>query len=253
MLKAYLVQMESKPGDKAANFAKARELVLGAAPEPGSLVVFPEMFDTGYVPQKLDDMLKASPDALQAKTEHFLARLAEESRCTLLGGGMWKTSAGITNHIGAFAPGKPAEVAGYNKVHPFFPEQGKFTAGNDVTLFKINEFTVAPSICYDLRFPELYREATRRGAEVFSVQAAWPAVRKSHWEALLKARAIENQTYVVAVNCVSANGSFTGDSQIISPEGKVIACAEAGKECVVTAELNRALLLKLRKDFPVLP
>jgi predicted amidohydrolase len=84
------------------------------------------------------------------------------------------------------------------------------------------------------------------------VQAAWPQERILHWNTLLKARAIENQAYVAAVNCVSPDGKYTGNSQIINPQGEVIAQAESGKECVISASLDMESLLKYRKVFPVL-
>ena len=159
----------------------------------------------------------------------------------------------ITNHVGIHAPGKANEIAGYNKMHPFFPEQGTFTAGQDVTLYKISDFVVSPTICFDLRFPELYREATARGAQLFTVHASWPAKRSAHWETLLKARAIENQAYIAAVNNVSADGTYTGDSQVIDPQGNIVVKAEPGKECVVSASVDIDFLNTYRKDFPVLP
>lgn len=251
MLKVYLVQMESVPGDKPRNFAKAKALVSEAKPEKGSLVLFPEMFDTGYTPQLFDKFKSANPHAPQASTASFLQELANEFNCSMAGGGVWRTGAIFTNHVGVFAPGQTDEVAGYNKNHLFFPEQGKLTAGNEINLFKINDFNVATTICYDLRFPELYSEARKKGAELFTVQAAWPTARKNHWETLLKARSIENQAYVAAVNCVTADGIFTGDSQIISPTGDVLVCAQSKKECVVFAELDVKMVQQYRKDFPI--
>ena len=158
----------------------------------------------------------------------------------------------LTNHSSVYMPGNATEYAHYDKRKPFFMEQGKFCAGNDANLFKINEWTIAPTICFDLRFPELYREAVKAGANLFTVQAAWPEARINHWNTLLKARAIENQAYVAAVNCVSPDGKYTGNSQIINPQGDVIAQAEAGKECVISAPLDMDFLLNYRKVFPVL-
>ena len=174
--------MESLPGAKPENLAKAREMTLAARPDPGSLVLFPEMFATGY-----------GTGTESPEVPGFLQQLANDTGCIMIGGGMVKAGGIITNHVGIHAPGQTNEIAGYNKMHPFFPEQGTFTAGQDVTLYKISDFIVSPTICFDLRFPELYREATARGAQLFTVHASWPAKRSAHWETLLKARAIENQ------------------------------------------------------------
>lgn len=161
-------------------------------------------------------------------------------------------TAPLTNHSSVYMPGNATEYAHYDKRKPFFMEQGKFCAGDNINLFKINEWTIAPTICFDLRFPELYRDAVKAGANLFTVQAAWPEARINHWNTLLKARAIENQAYVAAVNCVSPDGKYTGNSQIINPQGEVIAQAESGKECVISASLDMESLLKYRKVFPVL-
>lgn len=234
--------MESLPGAKPENLAKAREMTLAARPDPNSLVLFPEMFATGY-----------GTGTESPEVPGFLQQLANDTGCIMIGGGMVKAGGIITNHVGIHAPCQTNEIAGYNKMHPFFPEQGSFTAGQDVTLSKISDFTVSPTICFDLRFPELYREATSRGAQLFTVHASWPAKRSMHWETLLKARAIENQAYVAAVNCVTADSTYTGDSQVIDPQGNVVAKAEPGKECVVCASVDIDFLNTYRKDFPVLP
>ena len=115
---------------------------------------------------------------------------------------------------------------------------------------------VASFICYDLRFPELFREATKQGANLITVQAAWPAKRNAHWETLLKARAIENQVYIAAVNAVSTNPTtkiqLAGNSLILSPNGDVIAEGSSNEEVVLTAELELQAENDLRKSFPVL-
>lgn len=233
--------MESLPGAKPENLAKAREMTLAARPDPNSLVLFPEMFATGY-----------GTGTESPEVPGFLQQLANDTGCIMIGGGMVRANGITTNHVGIYAPGQTNEIAGYNKMHPFFPEQGTFTAGQDVTLYKISDFVVSPTICFDLRFPELYRDAVKAGAILFTVQAAWPEARINHWNTLLKARAIENQAYVAAVNCVSPDGKYTGNSQIINPQGEVIAQAESGKECVISASLDMESLLKYRKVFPVL-
>lgn len=255
MLKVYLVQMESIPGDKKQNLEHAKELVEHASPEPGSLIVFPEMFATGYEPSLAEQMAENFDSTPMEATGAFLTNLAEQTGCTVLGGGIHKSDGTFatrhfSNRTGFFTA--KGEKAYYNKVHLFFPEQSSFAPGDDITLFVIKDFCISPTICYDLRFPELYRKATSKGANILTVQASWPTKRKLHWETLLKARAIENQAYVVAVNCVTRNGEYTGDSQIINPLGEVVAIAPAGKECVLSADLDFALLEQCRRDFCVL-
>lgn len=257
MLNVYLVQMESKPGNQEDNLNCAASLVESANPIKGSLILFPEMFATGYIPKECQKYKESYDATAPGTVAKFLRDLAGKTNCTIIGGGMMSCldASGkehIYNHLGIFSPDAESEIAGYNKVHPFFPEQDEFTAGDKITLSKIQNFNVAPSICYDLRFPELYRDFVRNGASLITVQAAWPKARREHWKTLLKARAIENQSYVAAVNCVTADGEYSGDSQIISPTGEVLVKAESGKNCVVSAEISSELVAKIRMDFPVL-
>jgi omega-amidase len=112
---------------------------------------------------------------------------------------------------------------------------------------------VAPAICYDLRFPELFRLAALAGAEVFMIGASWPSPRAAHRRALAIARAIENQAYVIACNRIGRdpNTDHAGDSFVVAPSGEVI--AEAGDaENVLVATLDRAELLRWRDRFPAL-
>jgi len=140
-------------------------------------------------------------------------------------------------------------------MHPFSlgGEGVHFAAGNDPMLFDWNGVKVCPLICYDLRFPEVFRTAAVRGAEVFAVIANWPRARQHHWEILLKARAVENQAYVIGVNRVGRdpNLRYEGGSLVVDPRGKVIA---DGKTCegVIRAEINRVELQEYRRRFPAL-
>lgn len=273
MLEIFLVQMEVAPNDKAKNFAKVEALTQGIRKETqagtanAGLIVLPEMFATGYLPLHPENAAEDFTHESAGETAQFLYKLANQTGCAVMGAGISGAddasgvstvphcdirTAPLTNHASVYMPGNATEYAHYDKRRPFFMEQGKFRAGTDINLFEIDKWTVAPTICFDLRFPELYRDAVKAGANLFTVQAAWPQERILHWNTLLKARAIENQAYVAAVNCVSPDGKYTGNSQIINPLGEVIAQAEAGKECVISAPLDMDSLLKYRKVFPVL-
>lgn len=114
---------------------------------------------------------------------------------------------------------------------------------------------MCPLICYDLRFPELWRLGAVEEADVFTIGASWPAARQQHWRALLIARAIENQAYVVAVNRIGDDPhiKYAGGSLIISPTGEVLAEAPAGNvPIVLQAELDPAALRAWREKFPAL-
>ena len=140
-------------------------------------------------------------------------------------------------------------------MNPFSPagEEKHYPAGKTPVVFSIGDWKVSPLICYDLRFPEPFRRATAMGAELFVVIANWPIARVDHWLTLLRARAIENQAYVVGVNRSGMDPTleYPGSSLIVGPKGETI--AHAGIDpAVITAELDREELLQWRRDFPAI-
>ncbi len=143
----------------------------------------------------------------------------------------------------------------FHKLHPFTfgGEAEHYTAGRDIKVFSAGVFAIAPFICYDLRFPEVFRAAVRRGANLFVVIANWPTPRDYHWTALLKARAIENQAYVIGVNrCGNDPHHFyLGHSVVLDPHGRTV--AEAGtEEGIISADLDLPSLIRYRHEFPVI-
>lgn len=285
------------PHCKAQNFAKVRQLINDSAKlslenkestakeKVHRLIILPEMFATGYLPKNPQDFAEvfsnselildekqSSPRATLGETAVFSHELAVEHNAIVFGTGITigtkkiqdRCETVLFNHSGIFLPpqinpqSKCSEEQGYNKIHPFFPELNRgFAAGDSVTLFKISDWKIATAICYDLRFPELFRDAVKMGANLIVVQAAWPKVRKAHWETLLKARAIENQVYIAAVNGVSPSEisddkKLGGTSMIIDPKGNVIDCGNDQDEEVVHGTVTLEPLREYRQSFPVL-
>ncbi len=148
-----------------------------------------------------------------------------------------------------------ALVSRYAKLHPFSfgGETNHYQAGDEIELIDMGEFRVAPFVCYDLRFPEAFRRAVRAGAEVLVVIANWPAAREAHWLALLAARAIENQAYVVGLNRVGSDPhlSYSGKSLILGPRGETLVGGGTGEQLLV-AEIEKAPLEEYRCQFPAL-
>ena len=271
MLKVYLVQFDSAKGHKSENLDRAKKIILEAKPIAGSLVLLPEMFATGYVPTDLDDAAEDFSTNVSSETARTLSEIANETNCTIMGAGITRANHGFYNHVSIYKPNEAQEFCGYNKMNLFFPEKESFNAGGNINLFKLKEipdqvgndnkaesisWTIASFICYDLRFPEIFREATKKGANLITIQAAWPAKRRSHWETLLRARAIENQVYIAAVNAVSESPDqklpLAGTSLIISPNGDILAEASHQNEEVISAELDLQAERDYRKFFPVL-
>ncbi|WP_300191246.1 nitrilase-related carbon-nitrogen hydrolase [Fibrobacter sp.] len=258
--------MEIAPNDKAKNFAKVRELASkirkSADDSVPGLIILPEMFATGYLPLHPESAAEHFFKNDAGETADFLYKLANETGCAIMGAGIEKSSESgesrdigesrnLLNHSSVYIPRSAQEYAHYDKRHPFFMEQKKFSAGDKVSLFKIKDWNIAATICFDLRFPELYRDAVKAGARLITVQAAWPAARIAHWKTLLQARAIENQVYIAAVNGIGCP-SYGGNSMIINPKGEIIASTDASFEGIVHARIDSKSQEEYRKQFPVL-
>lgn len=246
----HLVQIDSVWEDRAANHAKARQLIAAAAPQPGSLIILPETFATGF---SMNLAITAEPEG--GPTEQFLREMAAHYQSCVIGGVVTQTGDGRgKNQSLALAP-DGSILACYTKNYPFTfgGESAVHEAGRDVSLFEWQGLRIAPLICYDLRFPELARSATRAGAEVLIYIAAWPVKRIQHWITLLQARAIENQAYVIGVNRCGSDPQFTytGRSLVVDPHGLVIADA-AEQERVVSAKIDPVIVREWRSQFPAL-
>ena len=241
------IELDMAWEDKAANAVRVRDLVESANLPKGALVLLPEMFATGF---SMDvDAIAGGP------TEEFLSGLAREQGIYLCGGVVTRAPDGRgLNQSVTFGP-DGALVARYSKIHPFsYAGETKYYApGTETLVYRWGEAAVAPFVCYDLRFPEIFRNATKKGAQVLTVIANWPEPREAHWLALLKARAIENQAFVVGVNRCGRDPklAYSGRGQVIDPRGNVLADGGNG-EGVFGAELDLASLLTYRKDFPAL-
>jgi omega-amidase len=249
-MKIYCVQCDIAWENKPANHAKVKSLLAAASPQPGALALLPEMFSTGFSMN-----IPAIQEGEAKETERFLAATAREFGIFLLGGVVGAAPGGRgRNQALIFSP-EGKEIARYTKLQPFSlgGESQHFEAGTETILFPWEGFKVSPFICYDLRFPEHFRKATRAGAQLITVIASWPVTRIGHWIALLQARAIENQAYVAGVNRCGAGPdlNYNGRSLIIAPSGEIL--ADAGEsEKVISADLNLETLLAYRKNLPFL-
>ncbi len=243
------IQLDVAWEDKAANFRRVNQWVEQTSVPPGSLVVLPEMFSTGFSLEVERTRQGNPPEA-----EEFLAHLARVTQSVVLGGVVGTSSGQPRNEAVAFSPAGSLLVR-YAKKHPFNPggEGTCYPAGQEVVTFDWGGFRIAPLICYDLRFPETFREAVDQGATLFAVIALWPARRAAHWTTLLQARAIENQAFVVGVNRVGVDpiGTYTGRSCVVNPHGIIVADA-AESEGLVTATVHPDVVTQWRADFPAL-
>ena len=236
--------------DKIANHGLIREWLCGRAPEPGSLILLPEMCDTGFSM----NLAEVAPDRSR-RSEAFFARLAKELEIYLVAGLVRRGADGLgRNEAVVFSP-EGLELARYAKLHPFshVGEDRHFAAGDRLAIFDWQGIKVAPIVCYDLRFPELFRHAVRAGAELFAVIANWPAARTAHWRPLLRARAIENQAIVVGLNRCGEdpNARYDGQSVVYDPQG--VALAEADRDpTLLECDIDRQVIDDTRRSFGVL-
>ena len=236
------------------NLAKARTLAARAAQGGAELLIFPEMFMA--LPRK-DSPPSIVAEELNGPFTAALAELAETYRLHLLAG-IWEKIPGDTrvynNALLVSPEGKIA--ASYRKIHLFdalnVQESQTMKAGREVPpLVQIGDFHVGVAICYDLRFPELFRALARQGTELIVVPSAWYAgpLKEDHWLTLLRARAIENTCYVAGVNqCGSA---FCGRSAVFDPFG--VPLADAGeKEGLMVVQAETARITEVREKLPAL-
>jgi omega-amidase len=236
--------------DRRANFRRVEDLLDAHGPPPNSLVVLPEMFSSGFTMN-----VKGVAEDSEGETATFLGGIARERGIYVLGGAVAKASPGRGwNQALAFTPdGK--ESLRYRKLYPFSPggEDRHYDAGDGVGTFQWEDVLVAPFICYDLRFPEAFRMAMLEGSGLFVVIANWPAARARQWEVLLRARAIENQAYVVGVNRCGQdpNHSYAGRSMIIDPLGELVQ-GVGDEEGVLSGEVEPKAVKAAREAFPCL-
>lgn len=240
------ISWENRP----ENFRRARALLDRCRVLPGSLVVLSEMFATGF---SMNTRKIAEPK--EGQTTNFLREMATNKQAYLVGGLVRRASGNkCLNEAVCIAPSGRTLVR-YAKLQPFTPggESKHYCAGKAVALFRWDKLKVAVFVCYDLRFPELFRIGVQRGADLFVVIANWPSPRHAHWGALLRARAIENQAYVVGVNRCGRDPNFdyAGESIVIDPLGHVIGRG-GRRESVISAELDPSTPRRWRREFPVL-
>ena len=247
-MKVAVAQISCSLGDPEANLSKVREFS-GRAKEAGAeLIVFPEMTDTGY-----------SMSVIQKQANHWksgfvvsLQEIASKLSIAIVSGVSERDGSSIYNSQVLVDP-KGEIVAKYRKTHLYavapVEEQTCFAPGNSFVSFELGGLQFGFSICYDRRFPEMYRKlATEHDVGAFLLSSAWPFPRDEHFRVLAKARAIENQSYVIASNRVGKDDDlwFCGNSAIIDPRGVILAAASPDREDLVHADLSEELVRSVR-------
>ena len=247
-MKIAVAQISCSLGDVDANLSKLRDFSRRAKEMDAELIVSPEMSDTGY-----------SMPVIQQHASHWktgfvpgLQGIARELSIAIVSGVSERDGSAIYNSQ-VLVDANGGVVAKYRKTHlyavPPVEEQTCFAPGNCLASFELGGLVFGFSICYDLRFPEMYRKlVTDQNANAFLISSAWPFPRVEHFRVLAQARAIENQAYMIASNRVGKDEQlwFCGSSAIIDPRGVIIAAASADREELIYAELYDDLVRSVR-------
>ncbi len=250
-LRVAIGQMDIALGDPAANLRTAQELAAQAADGGAELLLLPELWGSGYDLERAQELADELNTGLFAAT----ASLARHHRLAICGSLLeWDATTQRAYNTATLYDADGNLRGAYRKVHliGLMDEDRYLGAGDAAPTFEFPWGRGALAICYDLRFPELFRRYALDGAGVVLLPSEWPAQRIAHWRTLLRARAIENQCFVVACNRVGADraNAFGGGSAAIDPRGETL--AEAGTDATLLfATLNLALIGEARAFMPI--
>jgi predicted amidohydrolase len=248
-MKVAVAQISCLLGDPEANLSKVRQFSRRAKDADAELVVFPVMTDTGY-----------SMSVIRKHASHWksgfvpgLQKIASDFSIAIVSGVSERDESSIYNSQ-VLVDARGDIIAKYRKTHLYavapVGEQTCFTTGEAFVSFAFGDLRFGFSICYDLRFPEVYRKlVTEQNVGALLISSAWPFPRVEHWRVLAQARAIENQAYVIASNRVGKDDElwFCGSSAIIDPRGVVIAAASADREELIHADISQGLVDSVRQ------
>lgn len=248
-MKIAMVQMKVISGNVAEN--RMRGLTLAAeAARQADVIVLPEIWTTGYGLRNIQE----DAEDETGPTFSGLKKIAVDQGVIIISGSIpLRRDDRIYNGLIVIdRSGKT--IADYQKIHLFslFQEANFFAPGNQRCVFEIDGVAAGTVICYDLRFPELIRAMAIDGMKLLFAPAEWPAARGEHWRLMNQARAVENQIFVCAVNCVGEHkGSpFYGHSLLIDPNGKILA-EGSGEEEIIIGEIDLTVLESVRKNMTI--
>ena len=243
-------QMDVQLGVPEENLAVVARMTAESARRGSDVVVFPELWSTGYDLANGADYATGTDAGIFAE----VAQLAKQYDICILGSCLSDLGVGRIGNTAVFFNKNGENIGTYSKTHLFrlMDEDQYLAAGDSRTMVQTEWGKMGLAIFYDLRFPELFRAYALAGAKLVFLPSEWPHPRLAHWRTLLKARAIENQFFVVACNRVgTTNGtSFFGHSGIVDPWGEFV--VEAGEgEMLVTAVIDLDTVDEVRKKIPI--
>ncbi len=249
VVKVAVVQHDVVWEDKPANFARLAPQVAAAAAAGARLVVLTEMFSTGF---SMRTEVVAEPEG--GPSSQFLVEQAAAHGIWVCGSCAEVPRPGERPFNTLVLAGPDGTVHRYRKNHLFAygGEDRSFSPGDELVTVEVEGLRISPFVCYDLRFADDWWQVAP-ATDLYLCVASWPKARRQHWSALLRARAIENQAYVIGANRVGSGGGVDhmGDSAVVDPLGEVLASGSRG-EALLVAEVDAAQVAKVRADLPFL-
>lgn len=245
-IKAAAIQFNVKQGDVNANLDYVRKALKRVSATGGQLAVLPEMWSSGFSYKNLNELAQST-----ATIVNELLALSQELKLVIVGSLPEPNGNKVFNTIYVTDNGKL--VGTYRKLHLFslLGEDRAFDSGDNFLIAETSIGKIGVMVCYDLRFPELARRLALEGAQIICISAQWPKPRQEHWRTLLRARAIENQLFVVSCNACGIIGKLDifGMSMIIDAKGDIL--NDAGeKEGEITADIDISAMKEWRSQIP---
>jgi omega-amidase len=251
-MKVSVIQLDIADGEPEVNRERVRMLIEKASADKPDAILLPEMWTTAYELAKLEQLCdkegKPTLDMISELSAKYEVNIIAGSFADMGKDGGIRNTSYITDRKGNI-------VSKYEKIHLFklMGEDTSLKPGKKYCTFELDGVKCGLIICYDLRFPELIRTLALEGIKVLFVPAEWPARRIMHWTTLLKARAIENQIFVVAANRAGKSDSdvFVGGSAVIDPWGEAYIEADFNEQ-IITAELELGKVEEIRSQMDIL-
>ncbi len=244
-MKIAVVQYDITWEQQQENYRKVTSLLEGI---DADVIALPELFSTGHT-------LTPTPfmETENGPTATFLAECAQTHNSYIIGSYIQRTEDKPLNSVVIFNP-EGESVLTFSKMHLISLEKENqvYQHGKKVEVVEIHGHLIGVVVCYDLRFPNLFRTLRDKGAVCVFVISNWPTNQRKHWEILLRARAIEHQMFIVGVNRIgnAPTGDCSGESMIVDPSGNIVAAAGHQEE-VLTATIDLSVVEKFRTFFPI--
>lgn len=255
-IKLQIVQLEAVAGDIEKNINKAEELLKGADEKCADLILLPELWTIGW---DCDSFNKSSEDIFSSRTYNFLSETAKKYNSNIIGGSSILRKNGEKDRNTSLIFNRNGElIAVYDKYH-LFSHRGQsegtyLQAGENGLLVNTDIGKIGISICYDIRFPELFRQYAFKNADFIVNMAAWPKSYVDEYITLAKARAVENQLFFAAAcltGKINETYEFSGNSMVIDYKGRVIAKLNR-EEKVLCSQIDTGEMHEYRKQMPIL-